>query len=116
MGQATGGGGAHVLMCWTWAFPGVGLASGSPRVAAYLFGAWVPPLEDCLYVPALHVSTATTTGPAAPTKAIKAACFGATFSAWDQPYASEEKVVVVVAAAAAVVTSLAHGGEGGGTG
>ena len=37
MGQATGGGGAHVLMCWAWAFSGVWLASGSLRAAAYLF-------------------------------------------------------------------------------
>ena len=33
-GQATGGGGTHVLMCWAWALSGVGLASGSPRAAA----------------------------------------------------------------------------------
>ena len=35
-GQATGCGGTHVLMCWAWALFGVGLASGSPRAAAYL--------------------------------------------------------------------------------
>ena len=46
---------------------GVGLASGSPRAAAYLFF-----LKGCVrrvrYVPALHLSTATATGPALPTK------------------------------------------------
>ena len=46
LGQATGGGVTHVLMCWAWTLPGVGLASGSLRAAAYLFCAWVPPLED----------------------------------------------------------------------
>ena len=48
---------------------GVRLASGSPRAAAYLFC----PLKSCnrrvIYVLSLHVSTATATGPAAPTKA-----------------------------------------------
>jgi len=34
LGQATGGGGTHVLMCWAWALSGVGLASGSPRAEA----------------------------------------------------------------------------------
>ena len=46
----------------------VGLASGSPRAAAFLFC----PLKGCvcrvLYVPSLHVSTASATGPAAPTE------------------------------------------------
>jgi len=44
-----------------------GLASGSPRAAAYLFfqkGC----VRRVLYVLALHVSSATATGPAAPTK------------------------------------------------
>ena len=44
-----------------------GLASGSPRAAAHHF-----PLKSCvrrvLYLPALHVPSATATGPAAPTK------------------------------------------------
>ena len=72
MGKAKGGGGAHLLMCWAWALSGVGLASGSPRAAAFFFC----PLKGCdhhvLYVLSLHVSTATATGPAAPTKGFRA--------------------------------------------
>ena len=47
---------------------GVGLASGSPRTAAYLFCPLIGCVRRVLYVLALHVSTATATGPAAPTK------------------------------------------------
>jgi len=57
-----------IFMCHLRTGVAGGLASGSPRAAAYLFC----PLKGCvrrvLYVLALHVSTATATGPAAPTK------------------------------------------------
>ena len=42
-GQATGGGGTHVLMCWALTLSGVGLASGLPCSRMPF---WLPPLED----------------------------------------------------------------------
>ena len=110
-----------------------------PRAAANFF----LPLKGCvrrvLYMLALHVSTATASGPAAPTKGFERSkrcppfkcrpplplglphqqrtCFGAVFFARDQPCASEGKVVVVVVVVvAAAVTNPARGGEGGGGG
>ena len=51
VGMGAVGGSMHVLMCWDWTLPGVGLASGSPR-SSILF--WLPPLEDDAYREYLH--------------------------------------------------------------
>ena len=127
-GQALGA----ARMCWVWVrtLSRVGLASGSPRAAAYIFGARVPPLEDgaChdesirapilrgAWVPppgddACHDGTFSNNfegemvvvAAAAAAVVAAAACFGATYFARDQPCASEEKVVVVVVVVVLVV-------------
>ena len=80
-----------------------GLASGSPRAAASL----PPPLKGCvrrvLYMPALHESTATVTGPAAPTKG-----FERSKSAWrgDEETVDEETLGGVGVGAVGVMSRV----------
>ena len=94
-------------MCWAWVrvSSGVKPASGSPRAAAYIFGAWVPPLEagacndKYLRAPILRGAW------------VPPLEDGACHDEHLQQKLEEKVVVVVVAAAAVVVVVVVRGGK-----